>query len=277
MHIDDPAKPEFASWRSYQDFALRVRRGSRYVWKKDVQAFLDTVLATLRERDVTIPNGSVLYRARLGIEYCTDKDEQGNVIDEQPVGYGSEAMKPLREIASEGRANPSAIPVLYLGTTEQTAISEVRPWVGSEVSVAQFKITRELRAVDLSRGHGQSSFFQFTFAEHFGEKPVAAAKKERAVWIDIDNAFSKPVVRSEGTADYVPTQILTELFRAAGYDGIVYRSQFGEAGYNVVIFNLDDAEAINCAPYRVSAVEVKFEQIGNPWYSSKHLAAGKRD
>lgn len=272
MDIDDPGIPEFASWRSYQKFALRVRRASRYVWQREVQAFLDTVMATLRERDVTIPIGSILYRARLGIQYRVDKDDQGNIIDEQPSGYGADAMKPPRDIASEGRANPAGIPVLYLGTCVQTAISEVRPWVGSEVSVAQFKTTRELRAVDLSLGHGQSVLSQMVLGELFDTKPTELAKKETAVWIDIDNAFSKPVTRSEGTVDYVPTQILTELFRHAGYDGIIYRSQFGKAGYNVALFNLADANAISCAPYTVSAVEIQFEQIGNPWCSTKHEA-----
>jgi hypothetical protein len=275
MNIDDPAIPEFASWRSYQNFALRVQRGFRYVWQKEVQAFLDTVLATLKERDVTIPSGSLLYRARLGIDYHIQKDEDGNEIGEELLGYGSEEMKPPREKASEGRANPVGIPVLYLGTSEQTAISEVRPWVGSEVSVAQFKTTRALRAVDLSRGHGQTSLFHLTFGELFGEKPVEVAKREKLVWIDIDNAFSRPVTRSEGTLDYVPTQILTELFRSAGYDGIVYRSQFGKEGYNVALFDLASADAINCAPYRVSAVEVTAEEIGNRWFSKKHLEAAK--
>lgn len=32
MNIDDPAKPEFASWQSYKSFALRVQCGFRYVW-----------------------------------------------------------------------------------------------------------------------------------------------------------------------------------------------------------------------------------------------------
>lgn len=275
MNIDDPVKPEFASWDSYTKFALRVQRGSRYVWQKEVQAFLDTVLATLKERDVTIPSGSLLYRARLGIHYHIQKDEDGNDMGEEPMGYGSEEMKPLREKASEGRANPAGIPVLYLGTSEQTAISEVRPWIGSEVSVAQFKTNRSLRAADLSSGHGQSSLFHLTFGELFGEKTVEAAKKEKLVWIDIDNAFSRPVTRSEGSVDYVPTQILTELFRSVGYDGIVYRSQFGKEGYNVALFDLTSADAINCAPYRVSAVEVTAEEIGNRWSSRKHLEAAK--
>jgi len=51
----------------------------------------------------------------------------------------------------------------------------------------------------------------------------------------------------------------------------VYRSQFGQegqAGYNIAVFNLEDAEILNCAPYRVESVEVNFEELGNPWFAN---------
>lgn len=66
-------------------------------------------------------------------------------------------MKPLPDHAKEGRVNPVGIPVLYLASTEESAISEIRPWVGSEVSAPQFKVLRDLKAVNLSLGHVQFS------------------------------------------------------------------------------------------------------------------------
>ncbi|MBI3703838.1 MAG: RES family NAD+ phosphorylase, partial [Rhizobiales bacterium] len=267
MNSDDPKKPEFASWRSYQEFARRVRHARRYVWTNEIQAFLDTVLNTLKERDIKIPQGSIFYRAQRGIDYDPITDEEGNGTGEEPHGFGADRMKPLANRAMEGRINPAGIPVLYLGSTEQTAISEIRPWVGSEVSVAQFRVTRDLRAVNLSLGHGQMSFGQLTFAHLLGEEMPTAEIKEKAVWIDIDNAFSWPITLSDDAADYVPTQILAELFKDAEYDAIVYRSQFGEKGYNIALFSAQDAEAINCAPYRLTSVEVKFTEIGNRWFS----------
>jgi RES domain len=270
MALDDPKKPEFASWRSYQEFARRVQHTRRYVWDSKVQAFLDTVLATLKERDVKIPKGTVLYRAQRGIEYESIVDEDGSEIGEEPHGFGPKRMRPLADRATEGRVNPAGIPVLYLASTEKTAISEVRPWVGSEISVAQFKFVRDLRAVNLSLGHGQLAIADLTFDQLSGDKPMDAEVKEKAVWIDIDNAFSTPVTLSDDAGDYVPTQILAELFRDAGYDAIVYRSQFGEKGYNVALFDVKDAEAVNCAPYRVTGIEVSFTEIGNRWFSTKH-------
>ncbi len=276
MKVDDPKEPEFASWRSYREFARRVRQTRRYVWQIEVQAFLDTVRATLKDRDVKIPVGKIFYRAQEGINYDSVVDDDDNIIGEEAHGFGAVRMKPLVSRAKEGRVNPAGIPVLYLASTKQTVISEVRPWVGSEISVAQFKILRDLKAVNLSRGHGQMSIGHLTFAQLTGEETSDAETKEKAVWIDIDNAFSQPITRRNDAAAYVPTQILAEFFGDAGYDAIIYRSQFGEKGYNVVLFNVQDAEAINCAPYQVTGIEVSFTEIGNMWFSTKDLESRKK-
>jgi hypothetical protein len=242
MELDDPAKPEFASWRSYREFARRVRHTRRFVWEPEVRAFLDTVSATLKGRDVKISDGTLLYRAQLGIDYDPVTDEDGNQIGEEPHGFGSVRMKPLSNRAKEGRVNPAGINVLYLASAEKVAVSEVRPWVGSELSVAQFEIVRDLKAVDLSIGHGLTSFGHLRIAHLLGEEKPDVETKEKAVWIDIDNAFSRPVTPSDDLADCVPTQILAELFRNTDYDAIIYRSQFGEKGYNIALFKAEDAE-----------------------------------
>ena len=153
-------------------------------------------------------------------------------------------------------------------------ISEIRPWVGAEVSVAQLKLKRKLRALDLSRGHGKSHL-NLVLRHILKGTPMSAEEKEKAVWISIDNAFSQPVTRSDDMADYVPTQILAEVFRNAGYDAIGYKSQFGEKGLNIVLFNPGDADVINCAPYQVTGLEVSFKEIGNRWYRAEKPRASR--
>ena len=187
-----------------------------------------------------------------------------------PVGFSPERMKPNSRVAREGRANSSGIPVLYLATTEETAIAEVRPWVGSKISVAQFRVVRDLLTVDLTVGADDAPFGHLTIDQLTGEAPISAEDKERLAWINIDSSFSRPISLAESAVSYVPTQILAELFKHAGYDGIVYRSQFGENGKNVVIFNMDDADIINCGPYEVSGVEVKYGEVGNHWFATQN-------
>ena len=267
MEYDDPVAPEFASWQSYHHFAERVRHSNRYVWDQAVQSFLDTVVATIQQRDQILGEGSIWFRAQQGVEWHEDKDDDGESMGEFISGYGADRMKPLPRRAKEGRANPSGIPVLYLGSTVETAVSEVRPWIGAQVSVARCRILKPLRTLDLSLAHGQSSFAGAVFEHMMGGRELTAAEKKTAVWTEIDNAFSRPVTLSDDQADYVPTQILTELFRAQGYDAIAYKSQFGkEKGYNIAVFDPDAVDVVTCAPYQVDAIQVECSQIGNDWY-----------
>ncbi len=272
MTENDPKIPEFASWDSYNKFARYVRFESRYVLGEEEKAFLETVLATIRNRDGELEAGSIFYRAQLGVDWDDKKDDDGNWIGEDVYGYGSSRMKPLVDRAKEGRANPTGIPVLYVGNTVETVVSEVRPWVGAEVSVAKCRILRPLKALDLSLGHGKSSFMGPVFKHVLGGDPLTAEDKERAVWIDIDNAFSQPVTHSDDRADYAPTQMLAELFRKHGYDAIGYKSHFGDTedkkGYNIAIFDPNAVEIVTCAPYKVEALKVTASQFGNEWYKS---------
>ena len=260
---------EFKSWDSFRSFANSVRHGRRFVREAEADAFLATVLATSSGREIELKKGMILYRAQRGIEWRETFDEDGQLLGEEPSGYGSDRMKPRTNRATEGRINPSGIPVLYLATTEQTAISEVRPWIGASVSVAQFGLKRKLRTIDLSRGHGRHSWSEIKLSHLLGDEQPDAETKERAVWVDIDNAFSKPITLSDDLADYAPTQILAEMFRNAGFDAVAYRSQFGKNGYNIALFSLDDADPLNCAPYEVTSIEVVAKEAGNRWYKAK--------
>lgn len=272
MTLDEPRKPEFASWDSYAQFARRVRRSSRYVWSKEETAFLDTVLSTIGDRGGFLKEGSIFYRAQLGVDWQDQEDEEGNWIGEDVWAYGSSRMKPLSDRAREGRANAAGIPILYMGSCPETAVSEIRPWIGEEVSLSRCKLLRPLKTLDLSLGHGKSSFSGAVFGHVLGNKPLTAEAKEEAVWIDIDNAFSRPVRPTDDQADYAPTQILAELFRSHGYDAIGYKSQFGDdgerKGYNIAVFNPDDIEIVTGRPCKVNGIKVSFEQCGNEWYKS---------
>lgn len=264
---------EFAHWDSYSRFARHVRFTSRYVHGAEERTFLDTVLATIRNRDGELRPGHILYRAQRGVDCVEQTDSEGNWIGEDTWGFGASRMKPLSDRAREGRANPTGIPVLYLGTTVLTAVSEVRPWVGADVSVAMCRVLRQLKTLDLSLGHGQSSLAGPVFSHVMGGRELTAEEKEKAVWIDIDNAFSEPITTSDDRADYAPTQILAELFRSAGYDAIAYKSHFGDdgdrKGYNVAIFDPEAVEIVSCAPYRVTSIKIEAEQNGNPWLQVK--------
>ena len=63
-------------------------------------------------------------------------------------------------------------------------------------------------------------------------------KNVNAVWSAINEAFSRPVTRSDDVAEYAPTQLLAEAFRTRlGRDGRLYGSNLGK-GKNIALFDL---------------------------------------
>jgi hypothetical protein len=273
MSSGDQKNVEFASGRSYLSFARSVLRSRRYVMEDKELRFLEAVLATVPEREKELVKGRLFYRAQLGVDWRELTDEEGNFIGEEVLGYGSARMKPLADRAREGRANSTGIPSLYVADTIETAISEVRPWLDAEISVATCRLTRPLRTLDLSVGYGQSSSTAPILKHALGGPEPTREEKKAAVWIDIDNAFSKPVTASDDKADYAPTQILTELFKSAGYEAIAYKSHFGDdekkTGHNLAIFDLDAIEIVSCSPFSIKSINVEAKQTGNARFMRK--------
>ena len=82
METDDPTKPEFASWRSYENFKRELRRDLGHADCDAGRAFIATVLATCGSRDMTVREGQILCRAQLGYEEIESEDEErGYQID----------------------------------------------------------------------------------------------------------------------------------------------------------------------------------------------------
>lgn len=63
----------------------------------------------------------------------------------------------------------------------------------------------------------------------------------------------------------VATQMLTELFKNEGYDGVGYNSHFN-GGYSVALFDISAAKIRSCAPYEVKQIQVEIDKVGNDWY-----------
>ena len=90
-----------------------------------------------------------------------------------------------------------------------------------------------------------------------------------AVRTEIDQAFSKPVTSLDDTADYAPTQIIAELFKNNGCDGIAYKSLFGDDGYNIALFDPSDAELTYCCLHEVKTIDFSFKQADDPYWVKK--------
>jgi hypothetical protein len=229
----------FKSQWSYTHFAYSVRKKNRFIHYKPVNDFIKAITETCKKREGDIPKGSRLYRAQLG---CGDRPviQDGEHIDDENWPYKPKRMFPIKGKSFEGRANPRGITYLYLSNDRNTACAEVRPWKGAMVSLAFFKTKKDLKVVDCTKDINKAKHTRIYIKE---PKPEI---REKLVWKDINNAFSQPVNPNDPETEYVPTQIIAEIFKSQGFDGIAYTSSLIETGLNFVLFNATAVEMTSC-------------------------------
>lgn len=238
----------FSNTCDFKRFCEIVERESRYLLNDEAAAFINAVKDTMLSRESYIAENDCGYwRAQVGYTTWEGYDREGNA-DSCPEPFSSDRMKPTREFASHGRANPKGIPYLYLSNCPNTAMAEIRPWKGALISCARFKTTRQLKIIECSVKAG-NEFSPITGPEGLTD----------SIWRAIDNAFSKPITPSESHIKYVPTQILAEVFKTAGYDGVSYKSSLGE-GLNTALFDLDAAEVFNRQLFQATGIHYSFDE-----------------
>jgi hypothetical protein len=264
------AMREFPSCHDFRSFSTSVKRHSRYILEPHAEEFLQAVTETAASRIDTLEAGSILFRSQIGHDWKRqplNPNEPDGDFCEEPIGFAPERMKPLKDSAREGRVNPKGIPCLYLADDPDTAMSETRPWIGSQISLAEFKILEDLPILNCPEPKLRTGPI-FLTPPHFRE-PEDPKERENAVWGEIAYAFSEPVTLSDTTADYAPTQILAEAFRKIGCAGIRYKSRLGK-GFSFALFSPESADLINCGVFSTEGVTFTFRQAANPYFIPKH-------
>lgn len=175
----------------------------------------------------------ILYRARVfqtldALESAFEHPERH--FGPPPPGKGT-----------AGRMNAKGVPVFYGATKPEIAISEVRPPVGSHVVVAQFKIVRPLKVLDLRqlgtvRLKPESSLFD----------PETIKQATRRDFLrDLTRQIVTPVVPELEDHRYVVTQAIADFLSThpkLNLDGIIFPSaqlsdETDQPGSNVILFN----------------------------------------
>lgn len=227
----------------------------RFAYPDEVREFLQVLVDTSKSRINLFPVGSFLWRAQIGHathEKPFDESDPDSMIVEHIVPFSPKRMKPRKNTAHEGRVNPKGIPCLYVASDQDTAMSEIRPWMGAKISLGKYQTTRDLKLVDFSLGHDFNNMGLL-----FG-KPTPE-EIQKGIWAQVDKSFSVPITDDLATAEYAPTQVIAEFFRKEGFDGLIYKSMLGK-GLNMALFDLDCADLIVCSLFNVEKLLFCFKE-----------------
>jgi hypothetical protein len=263
---------EFRTPDDWSRFVKYLNETNRFVLTPSWKSFVNKVVKTAKSRVRKIKKDSLLIRARIGSTILEYKDG-----DEQPAPLSPRDMgAPPKNKAKSGRLNPHGISYLYLSSDIDTAIAEVRPWMGVDVSIGYFKAKRELKVVDttLDKSDGLA---RYEFVKKAGElvniklrnhKSYNRSEKEALVWSDISTAFSIPVTKYDSNTKYLSTQYIAEVLKTSRLDGIVYKSSLNTKGKNIVLFDDSLAECTTCRMFEILSVKYEHNESGNPiWLS----------
>ena len=202
--------------------------------------------STNPERSLDV--GSRLYRCRVIHDMSKVNQDPGF------YGYGKkESFVPPPNVTRDLRANYRYIPYLYCANNPYTALVEVRPRLGANVSIATINVDKKLTLLD--------------FTMKNSSRNMKEAKLN--LFADLSMLFSKPVTSDDDILDYIPTQYIAEYVKNLDYDGIVFRSsltpEIGENEevdrYNVVVFNYDKCSVIGSNVVQVTRNYFECKQV----------------
>jgi len=225
----------FKDVQVWSQFVLGLKRENRFTLSEEPAKFIELLIEYARKhKSIKIPDGTILFRARIndGIE------------SSKPIAIEHMGAPPIH-LAGHGRLNPRGIPYLYLASDRLTAVSEVRPWVGCDITVAEFILSADCEFINFSK----KCMVNIPEGEQY-EGPEFTWR-ELITWM-----FSAPFDPRDDTA-YIPTQYIAERIKGAGFDGIIYDSALSADGYNVTLFNVESAKGVRREKACVTDVEVR--------------------
>jgi len=160
---------------------------------------------------------------------------------------------PPHKLSSHGRANPAGIPYLYMASDLETAISEIRPHTGDNVTVATVHIGESLKIVDLRMPRYSISPFQME-----DESQITSLREDIDFLVHLGNGLTQPVLPNYAAIDYTPSQYLCEYIKQCGFDGVMYRSSMRD-GFNIALFDTGAPHFDSTTQHIVTSVSVQVE------------------
>lgn len=161
-----------------------------------------------------------------------------------------ELWKTPTKKAKAWRMNRSWISYLYLGSSVDTCISEIKTYPWRIVSVWEFIVQKDINLID---------FRVIPLENYFEDKNKLEVFKFLR---DISDELSKPIWSDE-ESDYLVTQFISDIIRMLWYDGILYNSSVSNDGYNIAIFNDNNIiyKDNSSILYNINSMEFSYSEI----------------
>ena len=161
---------------TWAEFRREIRSRSRFLSKDTENMMADifgdlSALKTYGNRSVILeisPNDqdSFFWRGRTALS--------SQKLEDILMSPAQELGSPPSQLAKAGRMNPQGISVFYGATERSTCISELRPPVGSSVTIGKFELLRSVNLLDLgalAEAYVDTSYFDPDYALHKGGAP----------------------------------------------------------------------------------------------------------
>jgi hypothetical protein len=169
--------------------------------------------------------------------------------------YTIEKMgSPPNLLASSGRANPIGIAYLYVASTLNTALSEVRPHKGDFVTIADFHVRDSLKLVDLR--DPKKSIIPFIYSEAELKNIYSGLNLLEILGLEL----TKPISQHKAQLEYLSSQYLCEFIKSQGYNGVLYKSSLGD-GDNYAIFDESKLTGASTSVVEVTEVEINHTEL----------------
>ncbi len=225
----------------FSSIGKHLRYENRFSLPDKLEKIVNIFVDSYADNSITIAIGDKFWRAR------AHSYEQKEAFDAMSMGA------PPPEVSSAGRINPQGISYLYCAYEEETAISEIRPWKGADVSVAEFETLEDVKAVDLSKtpirlSSSDSSNISTIITSQFVSSSINA------------HYFSKPAHEHDELA-YLTSQYIAERFKSVGIQAIIYSSVLHSTGKNIAFFSPNVTKCNNVNIFKINSVEYKFIKI----------------
>lgn len=237
---DEEFKEEFSILKNstWDAFTNEIRHQNRYHVKLFNEKIFEEIIGYA---STSYEQGQLFFRARISTEH--DEKYPTNEMGPPPKGKGS-----------TGRINPKGISCLYLGSSEDISIKEVRARMHDSVTIGRFELLKKIEVIDLTKIDKFSPFLGNDLGFDY-EKYAVNNEHLR----NIAKEFLIPSKRNDPDLAYLPSQYIAEFIKSKGKKGIKYESTMDSKGYNIVVF---DAKLLECK-------ETEFLEIVNIHYDKQ--------